>query len=77
MHDLGVDSAYIYGDTTRGGTGGIDGLNAFFILTDEPNVYNLPDQPELPQDKTLSAMATTVAAAVAFGVAAFFSLRGK
>ena len=28
-----------------GGTGGIDGLNALFILTAPPEVYNLPSQP--------------------------------
>ena len=38
-----------------GGTGGIDGLNAFFILTAPPEVYNLPSQPELPQRKVLPA----------------------
>ncbi len=34
-----------------GGTDGIEGLNSFFILTAEPEVYNLPAYPQLPQDK--------------------------
>jgi len=53
LHSLGVTSAYIYGDENFGGTNGIQGLYAMFILTDEPEVYNLPRRPELPQRKVL------------------------
>lgn len=60
LHERGVDEAYIYGDRTIGGTGGMDGLNAFFILTAPPEVYNLPAYPTLPQDKTLPAFLATV-----------------
>jgi formate dehydrogenase iron-sulfur subunit len=77
LQEHGVDEAYIYGDRAVGGTGGLEGLNAFFILTAPPEVYNLPDQPELPQDKTLPAMLTTAGAAILFGVAAILSLRRK
>lgn len=73
----GVASAYIYGDATVGGTGGIRGLNAFFILTAPPEVYNLPARPELPQRKVLPAFLTTVGAALAFGAAVFAALRGE
>ncbi len=51
--------ARIYGDQALGGTGGIGGLNAFFILTAEPEVYNLPAHPELPQRRVLPAFLTT------------------
>lgn len=77
LHELGVTGAYIYGDKDTGGAGGIGGLNAFFILTDEPEVYNLPDQPELPQEKTMPAMISTAVAAVAFGAIAALSLRRR
>lgn len=73
----GVESAYIYGDRAVGGTHGIEGLNAFFILTAEPEVYNLPAYPKLPQDRTGRAFLTTLGAAVALGVAAVAALRGK
>src|SRR5215216_1348142 len=33
LQERGVASAYVYGDRAVGGTGGIDGLNAFFVLT--------------------------------------------
>ncbi|HEU4792024.1 MAG TPA: 4Fe-4S dicluster domain-containing protein [Nitrolancea sp.] len=77
LHDQGVEGAYIYGDRAVGGTGGMEGLNAFFILTAPPEVYNLPDQPELPQKKTFPASVTSVVAALALGVAAVFSLRRR
>lgn len=77
LKEHGVESAYIYGDQTVGGTGGIGGLNAFFILTAAPEVYNLPAKPELPQNKTIPAALSTIGAAIAFGIAAVLSLRGK
>ena len=77
LRERGVASAYIYGDQAIGGTGGMVGLNAFFILTAEPEVYNLPAFPVLPQDKTRSAFLSTLGAAVALGVAAVVTLRGR
>lgn len=75
LHERGVESAYIYGDRAIGGTGGMDGLNAFFILTAQPEVYNLPNQPQLPQTKTMRAYLSTIGASVAFGLAMALSLR--
>ena len=77
LHEIGVESAYIYGDRAIGGTGGIDGDNAFFILTAEPEVYNLPAHPVLPQNKTGPAFLSTFGAALALGMAAVAVLRGK
>lgn len=77
LHAQGVTEAYIYGDQEVGGTGGIGGLNAFFILTAPPEVYNLPAQPELPQRKALPAFLSTAAAALALGLAALLSLRKR
>ena len=75
LHGQGVDGAYIYGDRAVGGTGGMEGLNAFFILTAPPEVYNLPAKPTLPQNKTIPSYVATVGATVAFAVAAALSLR--
>jgi formate dehydrogenase iron-sulfur subunit len=74
---LGVDGARIYGDESLGGTGGIGGLNAFFVLTDEPEVYNLPAQPRLPQDETLPGLLSTLGAAVLLGVGLILSFRKR
>ena len=77
LHARGVDGAYIYGDRAVGGTGGMHGLNAFFILTSAPEVYNLPAKPVLPQNKTGKSFLTTLGAALALGAAAIFALREK
>lgn len=77
LQQRGVDGAYIYGDKAVGGTGGMEGLNAFFVLTAPPEVYNLPAYPELPQDKVGPAFLTTLGAALALGAAAVLALRGR
>jgi formate dehydrogenase iron-sulfur subunit len=60
-----------------GGTGGIGGLNAFFVLTDEPEVYNLPARPKQPQDETLPGLLSTLGAAVLLGAGLIFSFRKR
>lgn len=77
LHARGVTEAYIYGDRAVGGTGGMEGLNAFFILTAPPEVYNLPAQPTLPQRRTIPASLATIGAALLLGATAIFSLRGR
>ncbi len=77
LRERGVESAYIYGDRAVGGTGGISGLNAFFVLIDAPEVYNLPNMPELPQRKTMASYLTTIGTAVACGVATYLTLRNR
>ena len=51
-----------------GSTGGIGDLHAFFLLTDRPEVYNLPSAPTLPSTRvgpSLRAGLATVASLVA------------
>jgi formate dehydrogenase iron-sulfur subunit len=51
-----------------GSTGGIGDLHAFFLLTDRPEVYNLPSAPTLPSTRvgpSLRAGLATVAGIVA------------
>jgi formate dehydrogenase iron-sulfur subunit len=47
LHARGVTGAYLYGagPDSQPGTGG---LNAFFLLVDRPEVYNLPPDPVCP-----------------------------
>lgn len=47
LHARGATQAYLYGKdaASQPGTGG---LNAFFLLMDAPEVYNLPPNPEVP-----------------------------
>jgi formate dehydrogenase iron-sulfur subunit len=73
----GVEGAQIYGDRASGGTNGIDGLNALFILTAPPETYNLPANPELPQDRVFKAFLTSAATALGLGVAAIHAFRRR
>ncbi|GCE30219.1 4Fe-4S ferredoxin [Dictyobacter alpinus] len=71
LHDRGVDTAYLYGvdeDTSVGD------LNAFFLLTERPSVYNLPEKPRLPQDNVLPGFMACFAAGALLTVTTFFSL---
>jgi formate dehydrogenase iron-sulfur subunit len=67
LHARGVTEAYLYGadETMQPGT---DGLNAFFLLVDKPEVYNLPPDPVAPRKKVKGAW--TSAALGALGLAA-------
>lgn len=79
LQATGVKEAYLYGvdADNQPGTGG---LNAFFLLLDQPEVYNLPPDPVVPTKKAAQswrAMLYTAvgAAAVAFG--AVMATRGE
>ncbi len=79
LHEAGASSAYLYG--TPGGpgaTGGLDHLHAFFLLTERPEVYNLPTAPTRAANRTLPSLAAGLAtvAALALGALATFSRRG-
>ncbi|HKA56932.1 MAG TPA: 4Fe-4S dicluster domain-containing protein [Candidatus Binatia bacterium] len=65
LHAQGRSDAYLYGvPDSPGTTGGIEHLNAFFLLTDRPEVYNLPPAPTLPSTRMgpglLAGLATVV-----------------
>ena len=68
LHDRGVGSAYLYGEDamSQPGTGG---LNAFFLLTDAPEVYNLPPDPVDPTREVGASWRSALAAGAAMVVA--------
>ncbi len=71
LHAEGVKDAYLYGvPDSPGATGGIDSLNAFFLLLDKPEVYNLPEAPTLPQSRTPRGLVTGMLTMALLGVAA-------
>lgn len=47
LHARGVTDAYLYG-ADPASQPGTEGLNAFFLLVDKPEVYNLPSDPVCP-----------------------------
>ena len=76
LRDLGVGSAYIYGaPDLPGATGDLGHLNAFFLLTAEPEAYNLPPAPSRASNRVgpslffglAAATGLTLAAAALFG----------
>jgi len=70
LHAQGQPRAYLYGTPgAPGATGGIGRLNAFFLLTERPEVYNLPSEPSRPSRRAkpsfLAGLATMAGLAVA------------
>jgi formate dehydrogenase iron-sulfur subunit len=47
LHRQGLEEAYLYGADAESQPG-TEGLNAFFLLVDEPEAYNLPPDPVVP-----------------------------
>ena len=78
LRRAGSDSAYLYGvdgaDGSHGTTGGIGDLHAFFLLTDRPEVYNLPSAPTLPSTRIWPGLGRGLAtmAAIAIATTALF-----
>lgn len=71
LHRQGVLNAYLYGPPrTPGATGGIEGLHAFFLLLDRPEVYNLPVAPTLPARHVGRGLMQGILTMAGFGVAA-------
>jgi formate dehydrogenase iron-sulfur subunit len=63
LHARGLGDAYLYGADAKSQPG-TDGLHAFFLLCDRPEVYNLPPAPEVPQKRARASWTTLAAAAL-------------
>ena len=78
LHGLGVNSAYLYGTPgAPGATGDLGHLNAFFLLTDRPETYNLPAAPTRASNRVAPALFSGLAtvAGLALTAAAVFARR--
>ncbi len=74
LHTRGVTQAYLYGvPGSPGATGEIQHLNAFFLLLDRPEVYNLPAAPTLPATRTGIGLRNGMLSMFALGIAAALS----
>ena len=73
LHKAGMPEAYLYGidEQQQPGT---EGLNAFFLLTDKPEVYNLPPDPVVPTKRVKDAWLSMAGAAAAVAAAALASV---
>ncbi len=69
LQEHGVAEARLYGadDTILDG-----GLHAFFLLLDEPEAYNLPQNPPRPSQNVAPASFWTIVAALVMGIMGIF-----
>jgi formate dehydrogenase iron-sulfur subunit len=65
LHERGVSEARLYGVDDHILEGG---LNSFFLLLDEPEVYNLPENPPRPSNNVAPASLWTIVAALVLGL---------
>ena len=75
LHGRGITQAYLYGadEASQPGTGG---LNAFFLLVDRPEVYNLPPEPSAPSRRAASGWASMALASLGLLAAAVSAVAG-
>ena len=77
LHEKGMNEAYLYG-ADAAAQPGTEGLNAFFLLVDRPEVYNLPADPVVPTKRVKSAWASFAMAAagmMAVAIGSVFAAR--
>ncbi|HWB86748.1 MAG TPA: 4Fe-4S dicluster domain-containing protein [Bryobacteraceae bacterium] len=79
LHERGVKEAYLYG-ADKHSQPGTEGLNAFFLLVDKPEIYNLPREPEAPSIRAKQSwlsLAVASAGMLAAAIGAVMSSRGR
>jgi formate dehydrogenase iron-sulfur subunit len=69
LHEQGMQEAYLYG-ADAGSQPGTEGLNAFFLLVDKPEAYNLPPDPVVPTNRAKESWTSFALAAVGMMVVA-------
>jgi len=72
LHRRGTSEAYLYGADQPG----TEGLNAFFLLVDKPEAYNLPPDPVVPTRKVRRSWVSLAGAAVAMAALAVAAVTG-
>jgi formate dehydrogenase iron-sulfur subunit len=74
LHKGGMKEAYLYG-VDKDNQPGTEGLNAFFLLVDKPEVYNLPPDPCVPTKKAPQSWISMGFAALGVAVAALIAVK--
>jgi formate dehydrogenase iron-sulfur subunit len=72
LHKRGVAEAQLYGEDEKILEGG---LNSFFLLLDQPEIYNLPSNPPRPSKHVLPASLRVIATAIAMGLMGIFFMK--
>lgn len=73
LQQNGLKEAYLYGADAESQPG-TEGLNAFFLLLDKPEAYNLPPDPVAPAKRAEGAWTSMAAAAAGMALAAVASV---
>ena len=79
LQEIGVKEAYLYG-AGADNQPGTEGLNAFFLLLDKPEVYNLPPDPMIPTKRAKQAwlsMGLAAIGAATLALGAVLASRGE
>jgi formate dehydrogenase iron-sulfur subunit len=72
LKQLGYAKAQLYGDTDI-----LGGLNVFYLLLDEPEMYGQPRNPQLPQKNVWSGSLFSIGSAVLVGLSAIVAFRNR
>lgn len=72
LHQAGFAKAQIYGDENI-----LGGLNVFYLLLDDPQVYGQPANPQLPQRNLVAGTLVSAATAVVLGLSALIAFRQR
>src|SRR5207237_6603995 len=73
LHQLGESRARLYGADDKF----LGGLNSFYLLVDEPEVYGLPSNPKVPTRNLLPASFLSSAGAVLLALLGIVGLRKR
>jgi formate dehydrogenase iron-sulfur subunit len=71
LHQLGERRAYLYGADDKF----LGGLNSFYLLVDQPEVYGLPTAPRIPTRSLIPASLFSAAGAVVLALLGLVGLR--
>jgi formate dehydrogenase iron-sulfur subunit len=72
LQKAGYQKANIYGDETI-----LGGLNVFYLLLDDPEVYGQPPNPQLPERNLVTDSLISVGTAVVLGLSAMIAFRQR
>ena len=77
LHDQGESRARLYGAAIDEDDRFLGGLNSFFLLVDEPEVYGLPRDPQLPTKQEVPSATLSAVGAAAMGVLGLIGFRKR
>ena len=73
LHSLGEKRAYLYGADDKF----LGGLNSFYLLVDQPEVYGLPVSPKMPTRNLIPSSLFSTAGAVVLALLGMVGLRKR